>query len=156
MATMRLESECEETGSTCSTTVGSALDAPACCILGDGEPKVKGSAFCLDHKRVANNLYNQVKKDTEGKGAEWDEFKALVKRADPSFLSMVAAATTSKKGKGNGSATQKFAALQFLREQAFIQRATSGQKKVWGAPQVNRYPTCRSADFGFVCEFQFP
>jgi len=34
---------------------------PALCILGDGRPKVKGAAVYIVHKKVSDNVYNQVK-----------------------------------------------------------------------------------------------
>ena len=50
---------------------------PSLCVAGDGEARVKGTIFCKTHKRVADNVYNEIKASTGQAGDEWDEYVAL-------------------------------------------------------------------------------
>jgi hypothetical protein len=107
-------------------------DGVRLCILGDGEPRVSvNQIFCAAHKRVDNNLYNQVKSETGGVGEEWENFKKQKKDQSQDYLLMLLAATTAKTGNGAGKNTACFNALQHLRTVSNTSRIKSGIKRAF-------------------------
>ena len=101
------------------------------CVLGDGFPRVRGSIFCPDHKKISDNVYNGTKKETGGTGAEWDNFKDQKKRGTTEYQQMILAAAPFKSGGGKGKKTEKFSAVQHFKSVKTITRQKTGTKKVF-------------------------
>jgi hypothetical protein len=95
------------------------------------EPKSKGSACCPKHKKVSDNVYNDVKKSTGGTGEDWETFKDQKKRSSPEYLNMIVAATDAKEGAGRGKATATFNAIQHLKQRVTASTVRVGKKKAF-------------------------
>ena len=116
-----------------STTAASALSTSEVkmCVLGDDEPAVRGSHFCCNHKKISDNVYNDTKKETGGKGDDWEHFKEQKRLGTREYYNMILAATPVKSGTGKGKKTEKFSALQHFKSLKTITRQRAGTKKVF-------------------------
>jgi len=142
------------TPSTAPTTASSAsghgsdaAEVGGLCLLGDGVPKTKGSCFCALHKKVSDNVYNQEKTRTQGRGQQWDEFRKFKKDKSPEYLNMIISATGSKAGSGKGERTKVFNVASHVHKQTCSTRVASGGKKGWKT-QVGFISHCKT-EFGW-------
>ena len=114
-----------------SPGTGTADSDSALCILGDGEPKAKGSCFCRHHKKISDNLYNQEKARTGAKGEDWEQFLQFKKGKSSEYLNLVMCAAGSKIGQGRGNSTKSFNVAVHLHKQSSTTRVRAGGKKAW-------------------------
>ena len=101
------------------------------CATGDGQPRLGANIFCHGHKRTGDNLYNQEKARTGGKGEEWEEFKDNRKRGSAQYVSMVVAAHEVKGEVGKGKKSPFFPVMSFLRKEVSSSTAETGNRKVF-------------------------